>query len=102
MTPCRFVTPCSCVRAGAQACVCAHIHGAQKAATQTLSNSIFYSHHAAARAQERKHVGEELSDCLLYLIRLADVCGVDLGAAATSKIQASRLLTYIYGIHYIH
>lgn len=37
--------------------------------------------------EERRHVGEELSDCLLYLLRLADACGVDLAAAATAKMQ---------------
>eukprot|EP00775_Hariotina_reticulata_P008320 gene8320-8505_t len=35
---------------------------------------------------EKQHVGEELSDVLLYLIRLADVCGVDLGKAALDKL----------------
>ena len=33
-------------------------------------------------AAERVAVGEELSDVLLYLIRLSDSCGIDLGAAA--------------------
>ncbi|KAG8065307.1 hypothetical protein GUJ93_ZPchr0004g40444 [Zizania palustris] len=35
---------------------------------------------------EKDHLGEELSDVLLYLIRLSDMCGVDLGDAATKKI----------------
>ncbi|KAL5215498.1 hypothetical protein ABZP36_006899 [Zizania latifolia] len=35
---------------------------------------------------EKEHLGEELSDVLLYLIRLSDMCGVDLGDAATKKI----------------
>ncbi|XP_058197572.1 uncharacterized protein LOC131313330 [Rhododendron vialii] len=35
---------------------------------------------------EKEHLGEELSDVLLYLIRLADMCGVDLGDAASKKI----------------
>lgn len=35
---------------------------------------------------EKEHLGEELSDVLLYLIQLADVCGIDLGDAATKKI----------------
>ncbi|PSC76378.1 dCTP pyrophosphatase 1-like [Micractinium conductrix] len=38
---------------------------------------------------ERQQVGEELSDVLLYLIRLADACGVDLPAAALSKMKAN-------------
>lgn len=35
---------------------------------------------------ERKHLGEELSDVLLYLTRLADVCGIDLGRAVKDKM----------------
>ena len=33
------------------------------------------------------HVGEELSDVLLYLVRLSDRCGIDLGAAVLSKME---------------
>jgi dCTP diphosphatase len=36
--------------------------------------------------EERTHVAEELSDVLLYLVRLADVCGVDLAAAVQHKV----------------
>ncbi|XP_014676377.1 PREDICTED: uncharacterized protein LOC106816312 [Priapulus caudatus] len=35
---------------------------------------------------ERRHLGEELSDVLVYLVRLADKVRVDLPAAALSKI----------------
>ena len=35
--------------------------------------------------RERERVGEELSDVLLYLVRLSDVCGVDLSAAVLRK-----------------
>ncbi|KAJ4759682.1 dCTP pyrophosphatase 1 [Rhynchospora pubera] len=35
---------------------------------------------------DKEHLGEELSDVLLYLIRLSDMCGIDLGDAATKKI----------------
>ena len=35
---------------------------------------------------EKEHLGEELADMLLYLVRLSDMCGVDLGDAATRKI----------------
>ncbi|EAZ31339.1 hypothetical protein OsJ_15458 [Oryza sativa Japonica Group] len=38
------------------------------------------------KESEKEHLGEELSDVLLYLIRLSDMCGVDLGEAATRKI----------------
>lgn len=34
-------------------------------------------------------LGEELSDVLLYLVRLADVCEVDLPRAVDSKMAAS-------------
>ncbi|CAK9330096.1 unnamed protein product [Citrullus colocynthis] len=37
-------------------------------------------------AAEREHLEEEVSDVLLYLVRLADVCGLDLGHAALSKL----------------
>ena len=36
---------------------------------------------------EREHLGEELSDVFLYLVRLADVCAVDLVSCIKSKIQ---------------
>lgn len=36
---------------------------------------------------EREHLGEELSDVLLYLTRLADVCGIDLGRAVRDKME---------------
>lgn len=35
---------------------------------------------------DKEHLEEELSDVLLYLIQLADVCDLDLGQAALSKI----------------
>jgi dCTP diphosphatase len=34
----------------------------------------------------RTRAGEELSDVLLYLVRLADVLGIDLAAAANAKL----------------
>jgi len=34
-------------------------------------------------------LGEELSDVLIYLVRLADVCGVDLPVAVDSKMVAA-------------
>ncbi|WOL08102.1 hypothetical protein Cni_G16854 [Canna indica] len=40
---------------------------------------------------EKEHVGEELSDVLLYLIRLSDMCGIDLGDAATKKIVKNAI-----------
>ncbi|KAK1363448.1 dCTP pyrophosphatase 1 [Heracleum sosnowskyi] len=37
-------------------------------------------------SDDKEHLEEELSDVLLYLVQLADVCGLDLGKAALSKI----------------
>eukprot|EP00960_Hanusia_phi_P047272 758320-Hanusia_phi.AAC.5 len=37
--------------------------------------------------EERIHLGEEMSDVLLYLIRLADRCEVDLSKAVLAKIE---------------
>jgi dCTP diphosphatase len=34
--------------------------------------------------------GEEMADVLLYLVRLADVTGVDLASAAQAKLEAGR------------
>ncbi|XP_078433403.1 uncharacterized protein LOC144704752 [Wolffia australiana] len=36
---------------------------------------------------EKEHLGDEISDVLLYLVRLGDVCGVDLGRAALRKLE---------------
>lgn len=43
------------------------------------------------KEEERVHVGEELSDVLLYLVQLSDTCGIDLGKAALRKIQLNAL-----------
>jgi len=42
-------------------------------------------------AKERAHVGQELSDVLLYLLRLADKCAVDLPAVCLDKISLNAL-----------
>jgi dCTP diphosphatase len=39
---------------------------------------------------ERLHLGHELSDVLLYLVRLSDLCGVDLPSAAVAKMDGNR------------
>lgn len=39
---------------------------------------------------DRTHLGEELSDCLLYLVRLSDRCGIDLASAAIRKMSLNR------------
>ncbi|GFZ01842.1 hypothetical protein Acr_15g0004510 [Actinidia rufa] len=41
--------------------------------------------------EEKVHLGEELSDVLLYLVRLSDICGVDLGKAALRKVELNAL-----------
>ncbi|XP_050208437.1 uncharacterized protein LOC126657732 [Mercurialis annua] len=43
------------------------------------------------KEEEKVHLGEELSDVLLYLVRLSDICGVDLGQAALRKLQLNAL-----------
>jgi dCTP diphosphatase len=43
-------------------------------------------------AAERQTVGHELSVVLLYLVRMADVCGVDLGRAALDKLAMQEAL----------
>lgn len=35
-------------------------------------------------------LGEEISDVLIYLVRLADVCGVDLPNAIAAKLTAAQ------------
>jgi len=36
---------------------------------------------------EKEHLGEELADVLLYLVRLSGMCGVDLGNTALRKME---------------
>ncbi|CAL9205530.1 unnamed protein product, partial [Musa hybrid cultivar] len=43
------------------------------------------------KEDEKEHLGEELSDVLLYLVRLSDICGVDLGRAALRKLELNAL-----------
>ena len=43
---------------------------------------------SAALSDERKtEIGHELADTLVYLLRIAEVCGIDLIAAANAKID---------------
>ncbi len=37
-------------------------------------------------AREKERVGEEISDVLLYLIRFADRCDIDIGKAVAAKM----------------
>ncbi|CAN6871160.1 hypothetical protein Bca4012_076356 [Brassica carinata] len=43
------------------------------------------------KEEDKVHLGEELSDVLLYLVRLSDVCGVDLGKAALRKLELNAI-----------
>ncbi|CAI9107302.1 OLC1v1006627C1 [Oldenlandia corymbosa var. corymbosa] len=43
------------------------------------------------KEEEKQHLGEELSDVLLYLVRLSDMCGVDLGKAALRKVELNAI-----------
>ncbi|KAI3450799.1 hypothetical protein Pfo_007464 [Paulownia fortunei] len=43
------------------------------------------------KEEEKVHLGEELSDVLLYLVRLSDICGIDLDKAALRKIELNAL-----------
>ncbi|XP_071738063.1 uncharacterized protein [Rutidosis leptorrhynchoides] len=43
------------------------------------------------KEEEKVHLGEELSDVLLYLVRLSDICGIDLGQAALRKIDLNAI-----------
>ncbi|XP_042903409.1 dCTP pyrophosphatase 1 isoform X2 [Parasteatoda tepidariorum] len=40
---------------------------------------------------EKEHLGQELSDVLLYLIRLSDKCRIDLPSAALKKISMNAI-----------
>ena len=40
---------------------------------------------------KRQHLGDEMADVLMYLVRLADKCGIDLPAAALRKQEKNAL-----------
>jgi dCTP diphosphatase len=46
---------------------------------------------ALERPEERRALGHELADCLWLLLRLADVCGVDLAAALREKVELAAV-----------
>lgn len=43
------------------------------------------------KEDEKVHLGEELSDVLLYLVQLSDICGIDLGRAALRKVELNAI-----------
>ena len=40
--------------------------------------------------KEKEHLGQELSDVLIYLVRLAERCHIDLPTAVISKLELNR------------
>ncbi|XP_049370003.1 uncharacterized protein LOC125834898 [Solanum verrucosum] len=46
--------------------------------------------------KEKQHLGEELSDVLLYLVRLSDICGIDLGNAVLRKLELNAIKYPVY------
>jgi dCTP diphosphatase len=40
-----------------------------------------------ARGEERRELAHELADCLWLLLRLADVCGIDLASSLREKVE---------------
>ena len=51
----------------------------------TAEESVEYS-----QGERAKAVADELADVAIYLLRLADVVGVDLGEAVTEKIRTNE------------
>ncbi|XP_021768956.1 dCTP pyrophosphatase 1-like isoform X1 [Chenopodium quinoa] len=47
---------------------------------------------------DKEHLGEELSDVLLYLIRLSDICGIDLADAALKKMVKNAVKYPVNGL----
>jgi NTP pyrophosphatase (non-canonical NTP hydrolase) len=45
----------------------------------------------AADAARQQHVGEEIADVLVYLLQIADRCGIDVEAAVERKIGLNAL-----------
>ena len=39
------------------------------------------------KENEKQHLGKELLDALLYLVRLSDIYGIDIGKAALRKVD---------------
>lgn len=45
---------------------------------------------AALGPDDLRHTSDELADILIYLVRLADVLGIDLGTAVADKMAANE------------
>ena len=46
---------------------------------------VLHNTHTGWSETEREHLGQEMSDILIYLVRLAEQCRVDLPTAVTKK-----------------
>jgi NTP pyrophosphatase (non-canonical NTP hydrolase) len=46
------------------------------------------------RAETQDHLGEELADCLAYLLKLANYAGIDLQAAYVKKMRRNVTRTW--------
>ncbi|KAL6319908.1 hypothetical protein AAG906_036982 [Vitis piasezkii] len=43
------------------------------------------------KEDEKQYLKKEVSDVLLYLVRLSDICGIDLGKAALRKVDPNAI-----------
>ncbi|WJZ90647.1 hypothetical protein VitviT2T_009777 [Vitis vinifera] len=43
------------------------------------------------KEEEKQHLAKELSNVLLYLVRLYNICGIDLGKAALRKVDPNAI-----------
>ncbi|KAL6319835.1 hypothetical protein AAG906_036903 [Vitis piasezkii] len=43
------------------------------------------------KEEEKQHLGKELLDVLLYLVRLSDICGIDIGKATLRKVDPNAI-----------
>ena len=71
--------------------------GELAAELQWVADAEVAEHLSDPRARER--LGAEVADVLLYLVRFADVCGLDLLAEAYAKIERNELRLPVPGGH---
>lgn len=53
----------------------------------TIAKLSVFIHCIGWTEKDKQHVGEELSDVLIYLVRLAELCEVDLPSAVLRKFE---------------
>ena len=66
---------------------CIGVNGKYNWLVFSSTDCLKESHLVGWNEREREHLGEELSDVLIYLVRLAEQCHVDLPAAVVRKFQ---------------